>query len=1198
MRRFLFFLGCIETVFSVTWQPATAGSNNWNDANWDGTVPNATGATAAFGTTSGGVNEVVIQSASTKIGTLTFNNTDSTGSFLLSRSGSGSLQMDVSSGSNTLTVSATNVSDNVISSNITLSDSLTFTNSSSSSLTISGVISGGGTRNITYTGPGTWILASSSVNGYGTTTLNSGTLRMGNASILPNSGLTLSGGTLDLYGYSQSVSTLTFSSGTITSSTTDATLSFTTGGTIAGLISGPVALTKTGTGSTTLSNSSNSYTGGTTINNGATSGTIIASAAGALGTGTVTIGQNGALRGGNITLSNPITLASSGTPTVGTSGGTPFTLSGKISGSNALTIFNANTVILSNNTNNYTGGTTISTGTLQMGAANVIPSTGTVTLADTTVLELAGYDQSMGPISGSGTSSIIQSSSGTPTLTTNVSSDQTYDGTITDAITLVKAGSSKLTLTNTLNDYSGGSTISAGTLTAQATGALGSGTISIAADAILQGNGTFTLSNAASLSVGSYIDVTTGNILTMSGQISGVGGFTKTGTGTLIISYANTYEGDTATSAGTLQLGIANAIPSTSDVSLGTSTSLDLAGYAQTLTGALSGAGTLASSSGTPTLTLNPSTNSTFSGPLTNAISLVKGGTGTLTLSNAANSFTGNVTVNGGTLAVASGGALTAVNALAINSGGTFSNAGAVTASSVTVASGGTLVNTGTITSNVTNSGTLSTGSTIGTLTITGNCTQTATSDLYAQITSSAYDQFQISGNLTVNSGATLTIQVNQGYYAPGTQNQIVLVGGTISQQFTNNIIAPPLLLVTTTYSPSLLFLGEELGDAFNSRITVTINSTPVNQVITSGNAGQIAHCFTSPSIPNDADFQNVVANIQFLPNLTAIEDALDQLQPSALKGLTLSQEYAALFVRKSLSVRQNLLYFAKCSRTYFAKQPWNVWTRGGFETDKQSFTSTNVGYKNLIGLIQMGADKQLTSNIHFGIAGAYTHDTTTFYNQRGHGDSNSFYLNPYATFFTEGFVANLSAGGFYTLYDQTRHIEFGTDIDRNATSTPEGWGAQGHLDLGAIVSKNLWTVTPFAGLDVLWQYEQGFTETGADSIDLTLQSSQSLLYRMEAGSGVSRCVNYTSWNLIPSADVRYIREQRTLGRQYHSAFTVGSCASITNGLSPSRNLAGVGAQLTLEFVNPRLDATLRYAGEFGKGYVSNGLTASFGGSF
>lgn len=94
---------------------------------------------------------------------------------------------------------------------------------------------------------------------------------------------------------------------------------------------------------------------------------------------------------------------------------------------------------------------------------------------------------------------------------------------------------------------------------------------------------------SAPLTLADSLIVTNRGTLTVSGGISGSGkGLTKTGSGTLILSGANTYSGGTAvTGGGTLQLGATDTLPTTGVVVLGTNSfgNLNLGTYSQRLAG-------------------------------------------------------------------------------------------------------------------------------------------------------------------------------------------------------------------------------------------------------------------------------------------------------------------------------------------------------------------------------------------------------------------------------------------------------------------------------------------------------------------------------------------------------------------------------------------------------------------------------------
>ncbi|WP_408539249.1 autotransporter-associated beta strand repeat-containing protein [Salmonella enterica] len=243
--------------------------------------------------------------------------------------------------------------------------------------------------------------------------------------------------------------------------TNNATLELNTGGDFINNIGGTGRVEKSGDDTLTLSGS-NTYTGGTLINGG----TLVASNVEALGTGDVTDNATLALNTGG-TFDNAI----SGSGQVVKSGDETLTLSG---------------------TNSYTGGTTISGGSL---VATNVEALGTGDVTDNAVLELNTGGDFANNIGGTGS--------------------------------VVKSGDKTLTLSGT-NSYTGGTTINDGTLVATSVDALGSGDVTDNATLELNTSGTFD------------------NVISGSGQV------VKSGDDALTLSGANSYTGGTTISGGTL----------------------------------------------------------------------------------------------------------------------------------------------------------------------------------------------------------------------------------------------------------------------------------------------------------------------------------------------------------------------------------------------------------------------------------------------------------------------------------------------------------------------------------------------------------------------------------------------------------------------------------------------------------------------
>jgi fibronectin-binding autotransporter adhesin len=96
--------------------------------------------------------------------------------------------------------------------------------------------------------------------------------------------------------------------------------------------------------------------------------------------------------------------------------------------------------------------------------------------------------------------------------------------------------------------------------------------------------------------------------LTIAAPISGgIGAFTKAGSGTTVLTKANTYTGATNIDMGTLQLGVNSAIAPGSAVTIGRGAKLDMAGFTDTVASLTLTGGSVTNSTGTSTLTLGGS---------------------------------------------------------------------------------------------------------------------------------------------------------------------------------------------------------------------------------------------------------------------------------------------------------------------------------------------------------------------------------------------------------------------------------------------------------------------------------------------------------------------------------------------------------------------------------------------------------------
>ncbi|WP_265593690.1 autotransporter-associated beta strand repeat-containing protein [Verrucomicrobium sp. BvORR034] len=337
-------------------------------------------------------------------------------------------------------------------------------------------------------------------------------------------------------------------------------------------------LTKSGAGALVLG-STNTYTGNTYINGDAGGGGVGEVRVSSLATsGNDNLGSasnalylnNGRLRytnsSSNAETSRAIHLLSGGGRFQVDAANVTLTLSGKITGEALAsdegwywgqgTLFKdgAGTLVITNGTNDYTGGTTITAGTLRLSGAGKLGASQGYLSVTNGILDLGGTSQTVGLLLSSSTGGIIQNSgTGVSVLTVgsgNASSGangSTYGsgsgyqgiirdnaGTGTGTVALVKVGTGLQILTGA-STYTGTTQIQQGILQ------IGAGTA--ATSTARTGSGLHTVSSGGTLSGNGIIG---GHTVVNAGGLISVGTFGQTGAQSLTFNAGLTNQGTIA----------------------------------------------------------------------------------------------------------------------------------------------------------------------------------------------------------------------------------------------------------------------------------------------------------------------------------------------------------------------------------------------------------------------------------------------------------------------------------------------------------------------------------------------------------------------------------------------------------------------------------------------------------------------------
>ncbi|MBV9549870.1 MAG: autotransporter domain-containing protein, partial [Alphaproteobacteria bacterium] len=729
-------------------------------------------------------------------------------------------------------------------------------------------------------------------------------------------------------------------------------------------------------------------------------------------------------------------------------------------------------------TNSYSGGTTISSGTLQLGSGG---TSGSITgnIADNSLLAFNRSDSLTIAGAITGTGAVQQNGAGTTVLTgsnsytggTTISGgilqigNGGATGSVTGAITdnaavrfnrsdsvtvanlisgtgsLTQAGSGTLILTGT-DTYTGGTTISSGILQIGSGGTAGA----IAGNVADNGNLAFNRSD----------NVTYGNV------VSGTGSLTQKGPGTLILTGTDTYTGGTTISGGTLQIGSGGTVGA--------------------ITGDVADNGIL---------TFNRSDSVTFAGVISGTGSLTQAGSGTLILTGT-NSYSGGTTISSGTLQLGSGGTSGSITGniadngiLAFNRSDTLTIAGAITGTGavqqngtgttfltgVSTYSGATTVNAGvlsvngSITSNVVLAGgtlkgsgtvgnvtmasgtTIAPGNSIGTISV-GSISFAAGSTYQAEVNAAGQsDLINASGTASLNG--TLSVLATAGSYAPVTTYRIINATGGVTGSFaqvTSNIFTLTPSVIYGAGSVDLRLIRNDL--TFGTAFGTTVNQTAVGNAVSAGGV-------TTP-------LYNALATVA--NNASAMPAALDSLSGEIHASLRSAMIEDSRMIRDTVLDRR-----APADGTSVWAAAFTDYGELAGDGNAAELHRSNAGFI-------AGVDTLLDDGLRAGLAFSYGGQRVGINARASHASGSAWYLVGYAGWQADAW--KLDAGGDlgWGSNNVVRSVAVLAETESDHQANQSGqFFARVSYDPGLVGLP----LIPYAGLAHIYASSGAFAETG-----------------------------------------------------------------------------------------------------------------------
>ncbi|MAX26919.1 MAG: hypothetical protein CMJ19_20690 [Phycisphaeraceae bacterium] len=695
----------------------------------------------------------------------------------------------------------------------------------------------------------------------------------------------------------------------------------------------------------------------------------------------------------------------------------------------------------------------------------------------------------------------------------------------------------------------------------------------------------------------------------MAGEIAGTGGFVKEGTNELTFSGTNTYTGPTTINEGILSLAGGNAIADTGDVivnaggtlnldadetigSLATGTTdslqdtalVELGSFNLTIADLESDtvfAGIIQDTADAGTVTYNSSNTMKFVNANTFGRLDITAGTIDMddSLLSGQDVFDGDVNINGGTL-IGEGGIGGALNLI---------------------------------------SGTLSIGhDSTGTITVGGDFNAAADGNMIFELTGGQHDivkndvdgsdVLSVDGNVVLANGTTLTLVLNDDddLAEEGDFYDIILAGGTLTA---GDLTLIDAALIQTSYEvidgdtlrvtlENLLDFGEATTGSVNPLIGQAL--VLVAEAADNGNAEADALVEALGDLDqeglnqyvkelNDGIDVSVLASRNILQLIQTFSQVLSNHLTARRSGMPVFAQQGDTTMLAGLTDDPHTLAQVAAQQDEAAPRtvPMQEWAAFGklygLFSDQET-TSGRTGYSSDAVGIQLGMDYQVNENLIVGLSLDYTSTDVTFDSGYGDMDTDSFRVGPFASYFTDKWFIDAS-------------LTFGihsSESTRNDTSTGAHDGDFDATDITLYLGggydfklSEAWTLTPTASLRYTYYNRDAYTETGTGGIAYEEYDINTLHSRL--GVRLAYQLNAMDLLMIPELMIGWEHEYLGEGDTVNGTFSGVGAFNVNTG-NPDEDSVFFGAGLTA-IVDEQWTTFIRYEGNVSADGETHGIS-------
>ena len=486
-----------------------------------------------------------------------------------------------------------------------------------------------------------------------------------------------------------------------------------------------------------------------------------------------------------------------------------------------------------------------------------------------------------------------------------------------------------------------------------------------------------------------------------------------------------------------------------------------------------------------------------------------------------------------------------------IHNGNLYIN-GNLIAPLVTVEDSGLLGGNGIITGDVINYGTISPGHSIGTLTVYGSVIFMPGSTYFVELAPGRGDLLNVSGDVTIND-ATLRVSLARALYRGGERWRIIKA---------DNIYGSFSAIEPTFTSYTLTLHQQKSGGS----LFLVLSRTPYATFAGTDNEKEMGKALDALLPEATGDLADLMIAMDFGLNPTQLATTLHGLSPEIDTAFAPAGLKVAGTIHKMAALRQQEIadsaVFDAASET---SRLWHVWGKAFGSQLNRDGESGISGYSVDTGGTTFGMDYSFTSS-YLGLLLGYSDSDLDWDDNKSSGSMTGKHIGVYGGIAVDGF--RLDTTLTYTSLENGAVRTIDTPVLTGGTSSSfDSSVVGGDLLLGYNWSVFGLRFGPLASLEYLHLTEDGFSESGGGSFNLTIDDTDYDSLSSSIGLRLSGRYKTGSWCFLPHAGLDYVHQFKDDPVKLNAGFADYSGTTFTvTGLEPVDDEMQAGLGLSIEF--------------------------------